>query len=269
MKKLVHFLGYMIPVIPLARSVKNENRRFYVFIEQPLIGIATTPLALIFAEWLLGIHTAFNATFLRNTFEIYLAYQMAQVIRDGVNTDIHVKRHAKIFLNWFYSAVTYIIFTAGDRLAFAQNTSEKAYAYALVTFSLLWPVLSQFLSTVVWTPILFSKFPKKTLLKQLQLSSVNLSSLLKLAKEKVRTLRKISGKDVTDELHDAQWNLRWTQWFHEKKIGTIRYWMIKTGVASLIAVLMTALYFLLRWSVVGLDAGGEGIFLKFWENIFK
>ncbi len=269
MYKVLHLFGYLIPVIPLARSLKNENRRFYVFIEQPLIGIATTPLALIFTEWFLGIHTVFNGTFVRNTFEIYFAYQTAQVVRDGVNTDIHIKKRAKIFLNWFYSAVTYIIFTAGDRLAFAQSSSEKAYAYALVTFSLLWPVLSQILNTILWTPILFSKFPKKSLLKQLQSNSVVLSSLLKEEQKKVHKLQKKSEKDFTGELGEAQWNLRWIQWFYEGKIGTVRYWMIKTSVASLIAVIMTTLYFFLLFNMIGVDKEVNGIVLLLWSSVLK
>lgn len=232
-------LGYIIPVIPLLRTFKDQNRRFYVFIEQPLIGLITTPISAVFANWILKIPSQFNPEFVWSMVEVYISYQVATVIRDGVNTDPEISHLKKVILNWFYSAASYAIFTAGGKILAAHNQAELSFAYALVGFSFLWPLFSQTLSTYLWTPIFFAKFPKRKLLKLLFNPKISLKQL------------KLESANSWDQI--------WINWCQKRahnhlQIRRVEYWFIKTGLAVIVAILMTTVYFIARWNLVGISA---------------
>lgn len=239
-------LALIFPIIPLLRSLKDRDRRFYVFIEQPLISVLVTFASLYISEELTHTAHSFNPVFIRNFLEVYLSYQLANIIRDGVNTDAQIRGRIKLLLNWYYSVLSYVIFTAVDRLARAKTEEERVFAWGIVIFSILWPIFSQTSSTYIWTPILFSKFPKRTLLIKLSDISLSLSELLK------------DEKDY--------WNIKWIYWFRKSntlKLKMIQYWLIKTVIGVLIGVLMTTVYYLLRWNLVGVDSLHPQILTKF------
>lgn len=238
-------LGYIFPLLPLIRSLKDQDRRFYVFLEQPLIGIVVTFASLYIAEVITNGSFVYNTNFWRDFFEVYMAYQLANIIRDGVNTDSHIKLRSKVLLNWYYSVISYVLFTAADRIAKAKNTEELVFAYSIVLFSIIWPVFSQAISTYLWTPILFSKFPKRSLLIRLSDISISQTELLK------------DEKDL--------WNIRWIKWYRNSKnlkIKIVKYWFIKTLVGLVIGIAMTTIYFWLRWSLVGKNPDSPSIFVE-------
>lgn len=239
-------LGFIIPFLPLFRSLKDRDRRFYVFIEQPVIGLVVTLASLYIAEELAAKVHNFDAAFARNFLEIYLAYQAANIIRDGVNTDSTITGKKKVFLNWYYSVASYVLFTASDRLAKAKNEQELLFAYGIVLFSLLWPIFSQVTSTYLWTNLLFSKFPRRSLLVRLSDLSISQAELLR------------EEKDV--------WNIRWINWFRKSrnlKVRNLQYWIIKTVLGVGIGIVMTTLYYLSRWSLVGMQAGDPKFLVDF------
>lgn len=246
-----NIIGFVVPIVPLFRSLKDRDRRFYVFVEQPLISILVTFVSLYISEELTDIPHNLNLLFWRNFIEVYLSYQLANIIRDGVNTDLGIKQNLKVLLNWYYSVLSYVLFTAADRLAKAKNEQELVFAWGIVLFSIIWPIFSQSTSTYLWTPLLFSRFPKRTLLVKLSDISISLSEILK-------------------EEKDA-WNIRWVKWFRLSKKSNTRlvyYWFIKSSIGIVIGVIMTSIYYLSRWNLVGLDINKPKVFVKFLERLF-
>ncbi len=262
-KKILTFLGYLFPVIPINDAVKNKNKGFFLFIEQPALGIFTTFTSLLIAQYVSGIVFKFDIVFLRNFGEIYFSYQIANIIRNGVNINDGLSKSRKILLNWFYSVITYIFFTAGDRLAFADTRSELAFACGLITFAVIWPVLSQTLSTCLWTPVMFSKFPRLSLLKKIN--------------DKSLTVDTITEEIMPEESSHRKWALRWLIWFrgeddkrrYRLSLRYVQYWLIKTFYAILVALFMTTIYYLVRWNIVGFSAESGKLFTDIWYKILQ
>ena len=262
MNKLLKFLEYLIPIIPLKKSFENVDRRFFVFIEQPLIGLFATPISLVLSEIFIGINIQFDLSFTRSVFEVYFAYQLAQLVRDGVNTDENIKNKYKVLLNWFYSVLSYSLFTAGDKLVFANTIDEKLFAYSLITFSFIWPIISQISTTYIWTPIMYHAFPKRTQLLKLFNNSIN----------EVNFTIKYNAENYLEKLFIK----KWINWFNKSNHNSnqliskkIQYWLIKTVYASSAAIIMTSLYFTLRWLLVGINPNLNSPILLIWQKLLN
>lgn len=264
--------GYIVPVIPLAKVLSNSDKTFFVLIENPLLGLINTPASVEVANLIGGKELGLDAKFLTETKELYISYNGANVVRNGVAIDNSLSQNARAWLNWWYSTAFYAWQTAGHKLAMATTPAERVHAWSLVVYSGLWPVFSQRVSQYILTPLLFSKFPKESLLKKIHDTNNTLESLvaaqqkaIAAAKAKIESLgaetaaNKIEIGKAKDELMSAEYGLKWVKWYRKDiadgqaipKARDVQYWGIKTGASMGAAVVMVAIYLLARRAVVG------------------
>lgn len=260
MYPMLRAAGFLIPVIPLWRTLRDQNKRFFTFVERPLMGIPAglvgTSIARATAAALLG--GVSHVTFWHNFFETYCSYQSANLIRNGVNVDERLTNRIKITLNYWYSVAVYSIFTAADKFAQAQDR-----ALAEVGYAMLWPLLSQQIATYVVTPMLFGRFPKKDLLDQLQRSGVSTMALRAAVDEEARQLQTQPPSADDPSGARAQYELRckrrWLEYFRRDLADNAPtparrltvHWLIKTSVSVGMSAAMIASYFTLRFCLVG------------------
>jgi len=286
-------LGNVIPVRPFFKTLSSSDKSFFVFIESPLIGLLTTPassiIANVLSQAITGQPWAFDGRFLRDTAEVYLSYQGANVFRNGIAIDQSLTSSARSWLNWWLSASIYAATTAGDKIATAHTPAEKMHAGALVAYAMAWPLFSQRMGTMVFTPLLFSKFPKESLLTKIQNPSIPTAELVEAQQKTVAGLKeklesapkethdeKIAYAKIKDDLESAEYSLKWigfyrrtdsksTEWNPESIPWSTRkaeYWSIKTGASMGTAIGMVSIYFLARWALVGKSKDDEGIMKK-------
>lgn len=265
--------GYIVPVIPLFELLRNSDKTFFVA-ETWILGLVNTPAAVEMANLLNGHGNEFGTKFLTDTKELYISYQSANVVRTGVAIDESLSKNTRAWLNWWYSTAFYAWQTAGHKLAMATTPTEKVHAWSLVVFSGLWPIFSQRVSQYILTPLLFSKFPKESLLKKIHDPEMTSDALIAAqeativkAKAKIEELgvetseNQIELGKAKDELMTAEYNVKWVKWFRKgladgqviPKKRDLKYWSIKTGASTGAAVVMVALYLLVRRALVGDD----------------
>lgn len=283
LKKPLTFVGYVSGVIPTSKMLSDPDKIFFTLIETPITGLITTPASVIVAGLLTGNGVHFDAAFLRDAWEVYWTFQVSNAIRNGVSLDTNLSLSARTWLNWWFSASINSLGTAGDRLA--QATTEKAaeHAYSLIAYSMSFPLFSQQVSQRVFTPLLFSKFPKKSVLDQVKNPLKTTAHLLEAQQfiiddaEKEIARIKENPDDVKNHLAEirrleemklsARFSKGWIEWFRKGHLDgetlaphrEAQYWAMKTGVSMSVAVFMVTLYYIGRWELLGKDEDGDGV----------
>lgn len=283
LQKPLTFLGYVSGVIPLSKIFQDPDKIFYVLLESPLTGLVTTPISVLVANQLTGNGLHLDADFLRNVWEVYWTYQVANVVRNGVSLDTSLSTNARSWLNWWFSASITALGTAGDHLANAVTDRAAEHAYSLIAYSMSFPLLSQQISQRFFVPLLFSKFPKKSLLDQIKDPSKTTPALVahqeELIEETQRAIDQIrhvrpDGQDHDPELRkleevllSARFSKGWIEWFRRGHVEgmplsrnrELQYWGIKTGVSMSVAVFMVTLFYIGRWELVGRTEDDDGM----------
>ena len=286
LKKPLTFTGYVTGVIPLAKTLQNKDKIFFVLLESPVTGLITTPVSVMVAQMLTkhGVHM--DMAVAKDMWEVYWTYQTGNIVRNGVSIDTSLTNGARSWLNWWFSASITALGTAGGKLAEATTLKAAEHAYSLVTYAMTWPLFSQQISQHFITPLLFSKFPKKSILDAISDSSRTTASLLEdqriLIKETESAISKLKSdptvekanqaelRKLEEELVSARFSERWVEWFRKdhvdgsplSKMRTNQYWAIKTSVSMATAVFMVSLYYIARWELVGETENDDGAIKK-------
>ncbi|MFH1729624.1 MAG: hypothetical protein ABIA04_14535 [Pseudomonadota bacterium] len=283
------------PVNHLKNSWQNKDKRWFVFFEQPLIGLATSFFNAGIAFALNGIdifvpgsRVILSREFIDSYFEIYIGYNGSNILRNGVNVNEKISNKTAVWLNWFYSTLIYTALTAGDKLALGVDATTKAHAYATVAYAGLWPIFSQWTSRVIWTPFLFSFFPKESMLDKIYDSEKTVDMLIleqvealerdQALLEKTALEDRIKIAELNTNIKTVKANIFWIKFLRlglsdggdfsrYRKAG---YWAIKTSAASVVSAVMITIYFTARWQIAGYDASDNGLiqlmFLHFLEQ---
>ncbi len=274
----LNFTGrYLVPVVPVWEALKDADRRSFIK-EQIKMGVVTTPVSVTLGRLISG-SVAIGEGWVRNVLEIFFSYQTTDVVRNAVATDPRVTENVRSWLNWYYSVVVYSAFTAGDHLAKAETPAQKAFAYGLVTYAMIWPIFSQRVKQYVLVPIMFGRFPKQTLLDKITHGQVpkeqligelgtklfKLESDLKilLAAEKTDQ-SKVSGiqREIRSMKHDIDWVNKFREGVEDGKASPperLKALKIKKlSISAAIAIVMTAIYISARTWLVGETASAEG-----------
>lgn len=250
-RKIINVAGHIIPVFPTLRSFSDPDKFNFLLVEGPVMGAVTTPAAVTLANALMG-RPLIDSLFFKHCFESFISYQGANVFRNGVNVDSRLSNNVKAWLNWWYSAAVYATVTAGPVLVKATTPNQRLFAYGLIAVHMIWPLFSQRMTTYVWTPLLFSKFPKFSLLDKIhsdpkwsadlaakekglryyptdELINGHLDKIIELGVKAGETAEKIDAatdraerkklaaelKKTRTELGSLQAELKWIRWFRE------------------------------------------------------
>lgn len=249
-------LGIVVPVLPVLRTLKDRDKRFYALIERPLMGIPSSIVGTTLARSLTalalgGAVSPLGAGYLRNIAETWCSYQLANVARNGVNIDETLSGPTKVRLNYWYSVAIYATFTAGDKLG-TSDPVQLSLGLAEVAFAALWPLLSQRVATYLVTPLMFGVFPRKALVARLS-SSYSRAELQGALPSTIPTL-------------EARWMERWVMIFRAglpegaalPRWRIVAYWSLKTCVSTSISASVITLYFCLRFALVGMSNAHYG-----------
>lgn len=165
-----------LPIMPLARSWNDKDRKLYVFVEAPLTSLISSPVGIVLARLATG-RNPFDADALRNFFESYGGYALTNTVRNGVNVDPTLTKEQQFRWNYWYSVLIYSAFTAGDKVLKVLNTpaptgkpwltlldnpqflQTAAFAASTIGYSALWPIYSQKVGTYILTPVFFGQYP--------------------------------------------------------------------------------------------------------------
>jgi hypothetical protein len=279
--------------------LSDRDKLFLLFVEGPMMGLITDPLATALARGATG-QQMFGPQMVTDFLQSMGAYRVSTIVRSGVTIDDKmggfvipfIKKgvspdEIKIMINWAYSFAIYATFTAGGIMESADTDDERAFAWALIAFAGLWPILTQRLQTKYFVPFLFDKFPKQSLLKKLkdpaahkaiQMVRGEESEILKvLAQQGVEKpgeklydyapkagrvgegqVYKLTQKQINKVGHH-QSNIRWINFMREGEdkgnpnLAKKRFamWGIKFGAYAGIAATMITAYFMVRYSTVG------------------
>ena len=263
---MLRIAGFVIPVIPLWRTLKDQNKRFFTFVERPLMGIPAdlvgTAAARMVASVFLG--NVNPVGFWHNFTEIYCSYQSANLVRNGVNVDERLSDKIKVRLNYLYSVLIYSTFTAAGKFAGAGDPKMLVAALAEVGYAILWPLMSQHVATYIIIPVMFGRFAKKDFLDQLRSPDVSTSALQPAIEAEAHGLDAIIAGNHGHPIavrakHELQHKMRWLEFFRKGLADNaptpmrrfIAYWFIKTAVSVGMSSVMIALYFTMRFVLVG------------------
>lgn len=163
-------LGYVVPVLPLIKTLKDNDRRNFVLIRNPGYGLINTPISVTLATvlaWSVGHAAGSTAPFPSllssatawNFLEAWGGYNVSNLFRDAVTLDKTIPESDSYKLNIWYSFIAYVMLTAGRELARAHTSAQYTHAISLVAFALMWPFFSRWAGMKI-TKYLFEGFPK-------------------------------------------------------------------------------------------------------------
>lgn len=246
-------LTFLLPVQPVVTLLSDRNKRFYALVEQPLMGIPASLAGSALARAILHFATGappevFGAGYLGHACQTYFAHHSANVVRNGVNVDDTIPAPVKVRLNYYYSVLAYGVAAAADDLARLGSPGSAATALAEIAYAVLWPLLSQHVATYLVKPVLYDAFPKREHLEALHAGALSNAAFAGFVRK--------SGLPA--------WCVRWQIGLVERvrrdlpegaptpPARRVAYWIAKTGASTSISVCMIAVYFLLRFALVGL-----------------
>lgn len=259
--------GHIIPVTPLLRSLANKDKRFYMLVETPAVGLLTDPVGMAIYNKLTG--TAFS---IPDLIQNYFAYQGSQIVRNGVTLENNISDRKKVFLNWWITVLFYGAFNGIPQIMHAIHTNNPdamTFALSTVSFAALWPIITQNINTRFIVPMFFNGYPNKTLLGKIydveKYSRQDLVNELEVAIHAIED--KALGRELTSSekrsIKHLQKNIEYVNWFRlEKangeapnmKVKKRMYWLKKTGMVFIIATIMISAYHSTRLYVRGANA---------------
>jgi hypothetical protein len=175
-------LGWATLVIPSVRTLSDSAKFYNIMFERPLMGLISTPagvgvnylLATLVGgsadPWRDGSGDGWNwGMFLRRTVENWWSFNSSNITRGSVALMTDKSPLVRFMLDYYGSAATYILGTAGYDLMRASSTGSSeimTLAMAKVAFALQWPIISRPIGQ--WLTIyLFSSFPDVKILDQI------------------------------------------------------------------------------------------------------
>jgi hypothetical protein len=265
--KSAYFAGHVLPVIPLMRSLKDKNKRFYMLVETPVMGLVNDPAGALLARTLMGKEFLTSDTLVAMA-QSYVSYQLSQIVRNGVTLEENISPRMKVLMNWWISTLVYGLVTGVPALSKAHASGDphaNIYAYSTVAFAAIWPIITQNLQTRLIIPFFFSSYPNKTLLDKIADERLSRSELVD---EKINEILSIKQSAAESGLTKAEKakikslekQVYWINWFRKDnylndKNELIRkkraYWLRKTGTVFVVASMMISSYHMTRWNLVG------------------
>jgi hypothetical protein len=265
--KSANFAGHFIPVIPLMRSLKDENKRFYMLVETPVMGLVNDPVGALVARTLMGKEFLTSDTLVAMA-QSYVSYQLSQIVRNGVTLEENITPRMKVLMNWWISTLVYGLVTGIPALSKAHASGDphaSIFAYSTVAFAAIWPIITQNLQTRLIIPFFFSSYPNKTLLDKIADERLSHRELVDEKIQEIISIRKSSaGSELTKaekaKVKALEKQIYWINWFRKDnylndKNELIRkkriYWLRKTGTVFVVASMMISSYHMTRWTLVG------------------
>lgn len=265
--KSANFAGHVLPVIPLMRSLKDQNKRFYMLVETPVMGLVNDPVGALVARTLMG-KEFFTSDTLVAMAQSYVSYQLSQIVRNGVTLEENITPRMKVLMNWWISTLVYGLVTGIPALSKAHASGDphaSIFAYSTVAFAAIWPIITQNLQTRLIIPFFFSSYPNKTLLDKISNEKVSRRELVDEKIHEILSIRKsAAGSELTKaekaKVKSLEKQIYWIKWFrkdnyfHDKNELTRKkraYWLRKTGTVFVVASMMISSYHMTRWTLVG------------------
>ncbi|MBC86610.1 MAG: hypothetical protein CL677_05470 [Bdellovibrionaceae bacterium] len=218
-------LNFLNPLYTLKKGRENPDLKYFNLVEGLGFGIGVQAVGTTVARylsdkpsiWFDSTKNSMNISleWFENYMESFLGYQVTQVFRNTVALSPKLTGSQKLFVNWYYSFLSYSAITAGPLLydTYARGNSvgemQNLYTWSLVGFAAMWPVFSQTVSNKVTAPLLFHGFAKKAFLDQVYAPGVTTKSLTDwFNKEELRLQNK---KRILMELQLLlrDWSLDW------------------------------------------------------------
>jgi len=265
--KSAYFAGHVLPVIPLMRSLKDKNKRFYMLVETPVMGLVNDPAGALLARTLMGKEFLTSDTLVAMA-QSYISYQLSQIVRNGVTLEENISPRMKVLMNWWISTLVYGLVTGVPALSKAHasgNPHANIYAYSTVAFAAIWPIITQNLQTRLIIPFFFSSYPNKTLLDKIADERFSRSELVDEKINEILSIRQsAAGSELTKaekaKIKALEKQVYWINWFRKDnylndKSELLRkkraYWLRKTGTVFVVASMMISSYHMTRWNLVG------------------
>ncbi len=265
--KSANFAGHVIPVIPLMRSLKDQNKRFYMLVETPVMGLVNDPLGALIARTLMGKEFLTSDTLVAMA-QSYVSYQLSQIVRNGVTLEENITPRMKVLMNWWISTLVYGLVTGIPALSKAHASGDphaSIFAYSTVAFAAIWPIITQNLQTRLIIPFFFSSYPNKTLLDKIANENISRHDLVDEKIQEILSIRQLAaGSELTKaekaKIKALEKQVYWIKWFRKgnflnDKNELIRkkraYWLRKTGTVFVVASMMISSYHMTRWTLVG------------------
>ncbi|MEI7441281.1 MAG: hypothetical protein WCK43_06575 [bacterium] len=265
--KSAYFAGHVLPVIPLMRSLKDKNKRFYMLVETPVMGLVNDPAGALLARTLMGKEFLTSDTLVAMA-QSYISYQLSQIVRNGVTLEENISPRMKVLMNWWISTLVYGLVTGVPALSKAHASGDphaNIYAYSTVAFAAIWPIITQNLQTRLIIPFFFSSYPNKTLLDKIADERFSRSELVDEKINEILSIRQsAAGSELTKaekaKIKALEKQVYWINWFRKDnylndKSELLRkkraYWLRKTGTVFVVASMMISSYHMTRWNLVG------------------
>lgn len=287
LKPIGKFMGYLVPIIPTIKTAKDQNKRFFIFVEQPLIGVPTSIASTFVSSSLKWFSKQIISYFSKgqwlesniwdswlqgktwmDTVIAYFSFNVASVFRNGATLDSSLSAKQKLWLNWWYSTLSYGVMTGGAAFAGADTPEKKIFAFSTVLYAGLWPIFSQYVGTSYITPYLFERFPNASLLNQLKDPNTDRVQLISEVDAEIAALKDKTDKESKKKLKIAESKRSWLDFFWKDseqgqslpKTKMSHYWWLKTKTTGTVTIIMVSIYFLMRWALVG-DSADSGTLL--------
>lgn len=256
--------GHIIPVTPLLRSLSNKDKRFYMLVETPAVGLLTDPVGMIIFNKLTGTVFSFS-----DLVQNYFAYQGSQIVRNGVTLEKNLSDRKKVFMNWWITVLFYGAFNGIPQIMHAIHTNDPqamSFALSTVSFAALWPIITQNINTRFVVPMLFDSFPNRSLLNKIyDVEKYSREEIIHELEDEMHAIEdKAQGRELTGaearSIKHIKKKIEYVNWFRlEKKDGTSfgmkakqrLFWLKKTAVAFLVATVMISAYHSTRLYVRG------------------
>jgi hypothetical protein len=265
--KSANFAGHVLPVIPLMRSLKDQNKRFYMLVETPVMGLVNDPIGALIARTLMG-KEFFTSDTLVAMAQSYVSYQLSQIVRNGVTLEENITPRMKVLMNWWISTLVYGLVTGIPALSKAHASGDphaSIFAYSTVAFAAIWPIITQNLQTRLIIPFFFSSYPNKTLLDKISNENISRRELVDEKIYEILSIRQSAkGSELTKaekaKIKALEKQMYWIKWFRkdnyfneENELAQKKrlYWLRKTGTVFVVASLMISSYHMTRWTLVG------------------
>jgi hypothetical protein len=265
--KSANFAGHVLPIIPLMRSLKDKDKRFYMLVETPTMGLVNDPVGALVARTLMGKEFLTSDTLVAMA-QSYVSYQLSQIVRNGVTLEENITPRMKVLMNWWISTLVYGLVTGIPALSKAHASGDpraSIYAYSTVAFAAIWPIITQNLQTRLIIPFFFSSYPNKTLLDKIADGNISRRELVNEKIQEILSIRQSAGESGLTNAEKAkikslEKQIYWIKWFrkdnyfnedNELARKKQAYWLRKTGTVFIVASMMISSYHMTRWTLVG------------------